>query len=372
MDKINDCSSSCPPGCEDGASSEFAHNHNKQSGGVPVGELCTVSGASEYSNSVDLPQIFLCESNESLLGIFGLENFTCVAEVCSSVPNLDNSIVNDCGDTQLRTSDTCTAARRTVYSVSEIPSKRSLASQKVLCQEHSLFCDEDVCIDSADERSCVVPCASGYSIVGDPALRTCMTQGAWTDGGLLTCEPQACADLSLGSSVVSDCDGTLYRITCTVSCASGYVISDMNDAVFQCLAFPGFPDGCVLLNGTGQEFDGLEGIAHTYDGVGLGDNCEAEGTHERRHHELDARILELDHRVQVCFLEAEQRPESLAGLQTHIEEASASMRLETNIVEIDTPSVNPVQVRFLEAEQAHGELVWSPNANRGGLRDNAN
>ena len=220
--------------------------------------------------------------------------------------------------------------------------------------------DVDVCIDSADERSCFVPCASGYSNVRDPALRTCMTKGAWTDGGLLACEPQSCADLSLGSSVVSDCDGTLYRHTCTVCCASGFVISDMNDAVFQCLAFPGIPDGCVLPNGTGQEFDGLEGIAHTCDGVGLGDNCEAEGTHERRHHELDARILELDNRVQVCFLEAEQRPESSAGLQTHIEEASASMRTETNIVEIDTPSVNPVQVRFLDAEQRTESLSGLP------------
>ena len=29
----------------------------------------------------------------------------------------------------------------------------------------------------------------------------------------------------------------------------------------------------------GQEFDGLEGIAHTCDGVGLGDNCGAECAH---------------------------------------------------------------------------------------------
>ena len=57
----------------------------------------------------------------------------------------------------------------------------------------------------------------------------------------------------------------------------------MNDAVFQCLALPGIPDGtlprCVLLVCTGQEFDDLEGIAHTCDGVGLGDNCGAEGAH---------------------------------------------------------------------------------------------
>ena len=105
-----------------------------------VGKLCTVSCVSGDSNSVDLPQIFLCESNESLSHILGPDNFTCVADVCSYVPNLDDSVVSDCGDTHLRTGDTGTArcAPGALYSVSEIPSKRSLASQMVLCQEHSL------------------------------------------------------------------------------------------------------------------------------------------------------------------------------------------------------------------------------------------
>ena len=51
----------------------------------------------------------------------------------------------------------------------------------------------------------------------------------------------------------------------------------MDDTVFQCLAPPGFPDEtlprCVLLVCTGQEFDDLEGFAHNFDRVGLGDNC---------------------------------------------------------------------------------------------------
>ena len=33
----------------------------------------------------------------------------------------------------------------------------------------------------------------------------------------------------------------------------------------------------MLLVGTGQEFDGLKGVVHTSDGVGLGDNGGAEG-----------------------------------------------------------------------------------------------
>ena len=74
-----------------------------------VGELGTVSCVSGDSNSVDLPQIFLCESSESLSHIFGPENFACVADVCSHVPTLDDSVVSDCSDTQLRTGDTGTA-----------------------------------------------------------------------------------------------------------------------------------------------------------------------------------------------------------------------------------------------------------------------
>ena len=42
-----------------------------------VGELCTVSCVSGESNSVDLRQIFLRESNESLSHIFGPEKFRC-------------------------------------------------------------------------------------------------------------------------------------------------------------------------------------------------------------------------------------------------------------------------------------------------------
>ena len=105
----------------------------------------------------------------------------------------------------------------------------------------------DVLFCSADERSCVVSCASGSSIVEDPAVWTFTTNDSWTDCGLLMCEPQVCATLSFGRSVASDCDGR------TVSCASGFVASDMDDAVFKCLAPAGTPDGtlpsCVLLVG---------------------------------------------------------------------------------------------------------------------------
>ena len=193
------------------------------------------------------------------------------------------------GDTQLRTRDTCTARCALGYVLGVggteqtfccqpdgvVVSGTQLVCEPLQCSAPKVDseCGVDVCIDISDERSCVISCASGYSIVGDPA----MTNDSWTDGGLPTCEPQASVDLSLGSSVVSDWDGTLDSHTSTVSCASGYVASDMDDAVFQCLAPPRVPDGtlprCVLLVCTGQAFDDLDGIAHNCDGVGLGDNC---------------------------------------------------------------------------------------------------
>ena len=100
----------------------------------------------------------------------------------------------------------------------------------------------------------------------------------WTDGGLPTCEPPGCADLSLDSSVVLDCGGASYSHTCTVSCASGYVASDMDDAVFQCLAPPGIPDEtlprCVYWLGI-RPLGGYR--AQMRRCVGLDDNCGAEG-----------------------------------------------------------------------------------------------
>ena len=236
-----------------------------------VGELCTVSCVSGDSNSVELPQIFLCESNESLLHIFGPENFTCVADVCSYVPNLDDSVVSDCGNTQLRTGDTGTArcAPGSVLGVGDTEQTFSCQPDRVVpgtqpvCESLSSSAPKvdseycvDVCIYIADVRSCMVSCANGFSMVGDSAVWTCMTNDSWTDGGLPICEPQVCADLSLGSSAASDCDWTLYSHTWTVSCASGYAASDMDDADFKCLAPPGIPDGllprCVPLLCPGQ------------------------------------------------------------------------------------------------------------------------
>ena len=103
------------------------------------------------------------------------------------------------------------------------------------------------------------------------------------DGRQHSCEPQACTDSSLGSSVVSDGHGTLYSYTGIVCGPLGYVASDMDDTVFKCLVPPCISDGtllrCGLLVATGQEFDGLEDLARTRDGVCPGDHCGAEGAH---------------------------------------------------------------------------------------------
>ena len=102
-----------------------------------MGELSTVGSVSGSGNSVNLKS--LCDSKESLSINFGPENSTCVADVCCYGPNLDDSVVSDCSDTHLRTSDTRPpVARRAMYSVSEITSKRSFVCQRVLCRFASL------------------------------------------------------------------------------------------------------------------------------------------------------------------------------------------------------------------------------------------
>ena len=123
------------------------------------------------------------------------------------------------------------SARRALYSVSEMPSKRSLALLDVVLSGTQPVCEPlpcsapkvdseygvDVCIYIADERSCMVLCANGYSMVGDPAVWTCMTKDSWTAGSLPMCEPHMCADLSFSSSVALGCGGTLCSHTWTVS-----------------------------------------------------------------------------------------------------------------------------------------------------------
>ena len=71
-----------------------------------VGEICTVSCVSGYSHFVDVPEIFLCESNESLLHIFGPGNFT-----------------------QLQKGDTCTARCATGYVLSVGDTEQTFSCQ---------------------------------------------------------------------------------------------------------------------------------------------------------------------------------------------------------------------------------------------------
>ena len=88
---------------------------------------------------------------------------------------------------------------------------------------------------------------SGCSIVEDLAAWTRTTNDSGTDGGLLTSELHAGADLSLGSSVASDCDGDSSQ------------------------------ERAAGLHGSGIRR--LGGCRVTCRGVGLGNNGGAEGAH---------------------------------------------------------------------------------------------
>ena len=253
-----------------------------------VGELGTVSCVSGSCNSVNLKP--LCDSNESLSHNFGPESSTCVADVCFYVPNLDDSVVSDCSDAHVRTGDTRPASCTLGYVLGVGDTKQTffclpegiLSGTQPVCEPLPFSAPKidsgsvvDVCIDRAEEGSCVVSCARGSHIEGDPAVWTCMTNDSLIDDG----PPRA----SRRRAPRSDRKGTLPSQTGTESCVSGYVASDMCDAVFQYLAPPGVPDGTlprdVPLVCPGQEFDGSEGIAHTYDGGGLGDNCGEESAY---------------------------------------------------------------------------------------------
>ena len=84
-----------------------------------AGELCTISCVSGYSNSVNLPQIFLGEFNESLFAHL-------------------RAVIAACSDTQLLTGDTGTAGcpPSCVFDVGD--TEQALSCQIVLYQEHSL------------------------------------------------------------------------------------------------------------------------------------------------------------------------------------------------------------------------------------------
>ena len=190
-----------------------------------VGELGPVSWASEGSHSVYLPPTFVRESNENLSHIFGPEKFTCIADVGSNKLKLDNSVVSYCGDTQLQGGDTNTARCALGYVPGGGDTERTfscppdgvVSGTQPVCEP--LPCSapksdsensEDMCRDTADERSCGVSWASGYSIVGDSAVWPRMTNDSGTNS---------------------------------------------------------IPEGTL------QKFDDFEGIADTGDGVGLGVNC---------------------------------------------------------------------------------------------------
>ena len=176
--------------------------------------------------------------------------------------------------------DTCTArgAPGCVFGVGE--TKQTFPSQP----DGVALGTQPVCaplsgaaLKADSERRCVVSCTSDCSIEEGTAVwpgydERSLDERQRSHGRAAG----SCANLRLGSSLVSDCSGTLYSHTGTVSCPSGYVASDVYDTVFKCLVPPCITEGtlprCDLLVGPGQDFDGLEDVAHPRNGVGLGDH----------------------------------------------------------------------------------------------------
>ena len=149
---------------------------------------------------------------------------SCVSRMRVSCTSSGLRITRSCG----QATRAQPGARQALSSVSETPSKRFLASQMVWYQEHcrsASLCQTtvDVDLDGADERSCVVSCASGAPISEDPAVWTYVTNDSLIDDGLPTGEPQACANLSLGASrevcPVKRAPSLAFRATLPATCA---------------------------------------------------------------------------------------------------------------------------------------------------------
>ena len=93
-----------------------------------------------------------------------------MADVCSEVPNLDNSVDSDCGDTQLQRGETRTArcAPGSVHGVGDTEQSFScqpdgvVSSTQPVCEPLPEYC-VNVGLDSVDERSCLVSCTSPYA-----------------------------------------------------------------------------------------------------------------------------------------------------------------------------------------------------------------
>ena len=97
-----------------------------------VDDFCTVS-------CVSGPQIFKCESDESLLHIFGPQ-FSRTLQMCILMYRTRTRPLSVCDDTQLWTDDTCSTrcAAGYVLGVKDAEHTFFFASQMVVSQENSL------------------------------------------------------------------------------------------------------------------------------------------------------------------------------------------------------------------------------------------
>ena len=154
-----------------------------------------------------------CSRRFLVLHNLGLDNSTCVADVCFNVRNLGGSVVSDCGVTR-PAGGTPLPLRCLKYQANALLSVRrnSVGTQPVRkplpLSVPNIDSVVDVCIDGAEEGSCVVSDAHGSPIEGDPSAWTGMTNDYLIDDGFTAGEPWMCANLSLGGSIQSEFNGS--------------------------------------------------------------------------------------------------------------------------------------------------------------------
>ena len=192
------------------------------------GELCTVGCVFQFRNLTNLKP-----SSESFSYNLGLENSTCIADMFLYVPNLDGSVVSDCGDTRhvLGVGDT----QPMLFCWSECSRSGTQPVRTPLAlSAPNIDSVVNVCIYRAEEGCCVVSVAQGPPIEGGQSVWICMTNNSLIDDGFTAGEPRVCADLSLRVSIRSefdgsesiadtyDSDGLAFQQEGTATCTKGY------------------------------------------------------------------------------------------------------------------------------------------------------
>eukprot|EP00931_Biecheleriopsis_adriatica_P030975 TRINITY_DN1819_c0_g1_i4.p1 TRINITY_DN1819_c0_g1~~TRINITY_DN1819_c0_g1_i4.p1 ORF type:complete len:2096 (+),score=234.86 TRINITY_DN1819_c0_g1_i4:133-6420(+) len=209
-------------------------------------EICLVHCSHGWNMSKLEPSVFVCDNGS----IVGDVNPVCTPMPCRYGFPSGLGVSHDCENKG--TLETCTASCNGTSGYIATGSKEELylcnpsgelrghepecVPQQCRPLELPVQFQHD-CSNSSMGDSCVVWCAMGFTLLGQPSIHTCLADGSF-EGELPTCLANACLDSSLPSAGVElfippECKSLTTFETCDVSCQVGYVA---NSSSFACTA----------------------------------------------------------------------------------------------------------------------------------------